>query len=138
MLTFIYPLLFAILAAFIEWLRIRSVHGRVANVSKFISVNIAVVLFIGCLALSIDYYDEVNPGHVLVYGLYYIGCRGLIYDVCLNAFRGLPFDYFSETTNSFTDNLSRKFGGFWALRAVSLLLSLIFGYIWLLSILNMI
>lgn len=138
MLTFVYPVLSAILAAFIEWIRIASKQGKVANVSKFISVNIAVVLFILCLSLSIDYYDQVLPGHVLVYAIYYIGCRGLIYDVCLNTFRGLPFDYFSETTNSFTDNLSRKFGGFWALRAVSLLLGLIFGYIWLLLTLNMI
>ncbi len=138
MITFILPVLSAILAAFIEWLRISGQHGKVANVSKFISVNIAVILFIVCLALSVDYYSVVNPGDVLVYALYYIGCRGLFYDVCLNIFRGLPFDYFSKTTNSFTDNFSRNLGGFWVLRAVSLITFLIFGYLWLLSTLNMI
>lgn len=138
MLTFILPALSAILAAFIEWLRIANKRGKVANVSKFISVNIAVIFFIVCLALSVDYYSEVNPGDVLVYALYYIGCRGLLYDVCLNLFRGLPFDYFSETTNSFTDNLSRNFGGFWALRLLSILFVVIFGYLWQLLISNMI
>lgn len=138
MLTFILPVLSAILAAFIEWLRISSQHGKVANVSKFISVNIAVILFIVCLDLSVDYYSVVKPGDVLVYALYYIGCLGLFYDVCLNLFRDLPFDYFSKTTNSFTDNLSRNLGGFWVLRAVSLITFLIFGYLWLLLTLNMI
>jgi hypothetical protein len=133
MLTFILPALSAILAAFIEWIRIVNKHGKVANVSKFISVNIAVVFFIVCLALSVDYYSVVNPGDVLVYALYYIGCRGLFYDVCLNAFRGLRLDYFSNHTNSRTDNLFRNLGGFWVLRAVSLITSLIFGYLWLLS-----
>jgi hypothetical protein len=138
MLTFILPVLSAILAAFIEWLRIANKHGKVANVSKFISVNIAVVFFIVCLALSVDYYSVVNPGDVLVYALYYIGCRGLFYDVFLNLFRGLRLDYFSNHTNSRTDNLFRNLGGFWSLRAVSLITSLIFGYLWLLSTSNMI
>ena len=138
MLTFILPALSAILAAFIEWLRIANKLGKVANVSKFVSVNIAVVFFIVCLALSVDYYSVVNPGDVLVYALYYIGCRGLLYDVCLNLFRGLPFDYFSNSTNSFTDNLSRNFGGFWALRLLSILFVVIFGYLWQLLISNMI
>ena len=121
MLTFILPALSAVLAAFIEWLRIDSKRGKVANVSKFVSVNIAVIFFVFCLALSVDYYSEVTPGDVLVYGLYYIGCRGLFYDVCLNAFRGLPLDYFSNHTNSLIDNLSRNLGGFWALRLISVL-----------------
>jgi hypothetical protein len=138
MLTFILPALSAILAAFIEWLRIANKRGKVPNVSKFISVNIAVILFIVCLALSVDYYSEVTPGDVLVYGLYYIGCRGLFYDVCLNAFRGLRFDYFSDHTNSLIDNLSRNFGGFWALRLLSVLFVVIFGYLWQLLISNMI
>jgi len=130
MLTFGYPVLSAILAAFIEWLRIDSKQGKVVNVSKFVSVNIAVIFFVLCLALSVDYYSDVTPGAVFCYALYYIGCRGLFYDVCLNAFRGLRLDYFSETTNSFTDNLSRNFGGFWALRAISVLFTIVFGYLW--------
>ena len=138
MLTFILPALSAILAAFIEWLRIVATHGKVANVSKFISVNIAVILFIVCLALSVDYYSEVTPGDVLVYGLYYIGCRGLFYDVCLNACRGLPLDYFSDHTNSLIDNLSRNLGGFWALRLISVLFIVLFGYLWQLLRSNMI
>lgn len=138
MLTFILPALSAILAAFIEWLRIDSKHGKMANVSKFVSVNIAVILFIVCLALSVDYYSEVNSIDVLVYALYYIGCRGLFYDVYLNVFRGLPFDYFSDSTNSITDKLSRNFGGFWTLRAVSILFVVIFGYLWQLLRSNMI
>ena len=138
MLTFILPALSAILAAFIEWLRIVATHGKVENVSKFVSVNIAVILFIVCLAFSVDYYSEVTPGDVLVYGLYYIGCRGLFYDVCLNAFIGLRFDYFSDHTNSLIDNFSRNLGGFWALRLISVLFIVLFGYLWQLLRSNMI
>jgi len=138
MLTFILPALSAVLAAFIEWLRIDSKRGKVANVSKFVSVNIAVIFFVLCLALSVDYYTEVTPGAVLCYALYYIGCRGLFYDVCLNAFRGLRLDYFSDHTNSLIDNLSRNLGGFYALRAVSVLFTIVFGYLWQLLRSNMI
>ena len=136
MLTLILPVCAAIICAFIEWLRIDSKHGKVANVSKFWSVTISFVFFGFSLALSIDYYDHILPHHVLFYGLYFAGCRGLFYDVCLNAFRGLRLDYFSNHTNSRTDIVFRNLGGFWALRAVSLITSLIFGYLWLLSISN--
>jgi hypothetical protein len=138
MLTFILPVISAVICAGIEYFRIKAAHGKIDNVNKFWSVNIAFVFFGLCLALSVDYYDYILPHHVLFYALYFIGCRGLFYDVCLNLFRGLPFDYFSKTTNSLTDNLFRNLGGFWALRAVSLFTYLIFGYLWLLSTLNMI
>jgi hypothetical protein len=138
MLSLGYPIIAALLCALIEYLRIESVKGKVENVSKFWSVTIAFVFFGICLALSVDYYDYILPHHVLYYALYFIGCRGLFYDVLLNAFRGLPFDYFSDHTNSLTDNLSRNLGGFWALRGISLFLYIIFGYLWLLSISNMI
>ena len=138
MLTFILPAISAIICAAIEYLRIKSTQGKVANVSKFWSVTIAFVFFGFCLALSVDYYNHILPHHFLFYGLYFAGCRGLFYDVCLNAFRGLRFDYFSNHTNSRTDNLFRNLGGFWSLRAVSLITSLIFGYLWLLSTSNMI
>jgi len=130
MLSLIYPILSTILAAFIEWLRIDTKWGKVANVSKFVSVNIAVILFIFCLALSVNYYSEINPGAVLCYALYYIGCRGLFYDPLLNVFRGLSFDYFSDHTNSRIDNLMQNLGGFWASRAISVLITTIFGYLW--------
>jgi len=138
MLSLGYPIISALLCAVIEYLRIKSTHGKVENVSKFWSVTIAFVFFGLCLALSVNYYDDIMPHHVLYYALYFVGCRGLFYDVLLNAFRGLPFDYFSDHTNSLTDNLSRNLGGFWALRGISLFLYIIFGYLWLLSTSNMI
>lgn len=130
MLTFIYPVLSAILAAFIEWIRIDRKHGNVTNIGKFVTVNIAVILFIFCLALSVNYYDSIGLGHVLCYALYYTGCRGLFYDPLLNLFRGLPLSYFSTYTNSRFDKLSANLGGFWASRCISLFTSLIFGYLW--------
>jgi len=138
MLTFILPVISAIICAAIEYLRIKATQGKVANVSKFWSVTIAFVFFGFCLALSIDYYDHILPHHVLFYGLYFAGCRGLFYDVCLNAFRGLRLDYFSNHTNSRTDILFRNLGGFWALRLLSVLFVVIFGYLWQLLISNMI
>ena len=133
MLTFILPIVSAIVCAFIEYLRIKSTHGKVANVSKFWSVTIALLFFGICLALSVDYYDNILPWHVLYYGFYFTGCRGLFYDMCLNAFRGLRLDYFSNHTNSRIDNYFRNLGGFWALRGISAFTSLIFGYLWQLS-----
>ena len=130
MLTFILPILSAILCASIEYIRIISVHGEVDNVNKLWSVTIGVVFFAISLAGSVNHYDNIMPGHVLTYAIYYAGCRGLIYDPLLNAFRGLSFDYFSDHTNSKVDNLMRNLGGFWASRAISLLLMVIFGYIW--------
>ena len=133
MSSFILPIISAILCAVIEYLRIKSTHGKVANVSKFWSVTIALLFFGICLALSVDYYDNILPWHVLYYGFYSTGCRGLFYDMCLNAFRGLRLDYFSNHTNSRIDNYFRNLGGFWALRGISAFTSLIFGYLWQLS-----
>jgi hypothetical protein len=130
MLTFILPVISAIVCSGIEYLRIKSVHGKVDNVNKLWSVTIGVVFFAVSLACSVSYYDDILPGHVFTYALYYAGCRGLIYDTFLNAFRGLPFDYFSDHTNSLVDKLSRNLGGFWALRLISLLVTIVFGYLW--------
>lgn len=130
MLTFILPLASAFICAGIEWLRIKVSHGEVENINKLWSVTIGVIFFAISLAASVNYYDDILPGHVLTYALYYAGCRGLIYDPLLNAFRGLRLDYFSDHTNSLLDNLSRNLGGFYALRAISILFMLIFGYLW--------
>ena len=130
MLTLILPVCAAIICAFIEWLRIDSKHGKVANVGKFVSVNIAVILFVVCIALSVDYYDDIMPGDVLCYMLYYIGWRGMMYDITLNLLRGLDIDYVSKTTNSKIDRLFVTKDTFWSIKFVYLLIVVIFGYLW--------
>jgi len=130
MLTFILPVISAFICAVIEYLRIKSTHGKVANVSKFWSVTIAFVFFGLCLALSVDYYDYILPHHVLFYGLYFVGCRGLIYDVALNIFRGLPFNYTSHTTNSIFDRIFVRRYTFFVLKIVFLIIMIIFGVLW--------
>jgi hypothetical protein len=130
MLTFILPIISAILCAVIEYIRIKVTHGKVANISKFWSVTIAFVFFGLCLALSVDYYDYILPHHVLFYGLYFVGCRGLIYDVVLNLLRGLKYNYISSTTNSIFDRIFVRRYTFFVLKIVFLLIMIIFGGLW--------
>ena len=130
MLTFILPIISAILCAVIEYIRIKVTHGKVANISKFWSVTIAFVFFGLCLALSVDYYDYILPHHVLFYGLYFVGCRGLIYDVVLNLLRGLKYNYISSTTNSIFDRIFVRDSTFFVLKIVFLLIMIIFGGLW--------
>jgi hypothetical protein len=108
-MTFIYPILAVILSAFIEFIRIKITFGKVQNVSKFVTVIIAVVLFVLCLDLSFGYYDDITPLMVLVYLLYYSFLRLLIYSPLLNVLRGLPILYRSTTTNSVIDKLLNKY-----------------------------
>jgi hypothetical protein len=130
MLTLILPILSAILSAFIEWLRIDSKKGLVANVSKFVSINIAIILFVICLALSVDYYDEISPIDVAVYLIYYASCRGVFYDVILNILRGLDIDYVSSTTNSIIDRLFVRKTTFWIIKFVYLTLAALSAIVW--------
>jgi hypothetical protein len=130
MSSFILPVISAFLCAVIEYLRIKSTHGKVANISKFWSVTIAFVFFGLCLALSVDYYDYILPHHVLFYGLYFVGCRGMIYDVTLNLFRGLKYNYTSYSTNSIFDRIFVRYSTFFVLKIVFLLIMIIFGYLW--------
>jgi hypothetical protein len=130
MSTFILPIISAILCAVIEYIRIKVTHGKVANISKFWSVTIAFVFFGLCLALSVDYYDYILPHHVLFYGLYFVGCRGLIYDVVLNLLRGLKYNYISSTTNSIFDRIFVRRYTFFVLKIVFLIIMIIFGGLW--------
>ena len=130
MLTFILPIISAILCAVIEYIRIKVAHGKVANISKFLSVTIAFVFFGFCLALSVDYYDYILPHHVLFYGLYFVGCRGLIYDVVLNLLRGLKYNYISNTTNSLIDRIFTNKYSFIVIKFAYLLIMIIFGGLW--------
>lgn len=130
MLTLILPVCAAIICALIEYVRIFYSYGRLSNINKFWTINIAVVLFVVCLALSVDYYDDIMPGDVLCYLLYYIGWRGMMYDVTLNTLRGLKLDYVSNTTNSIIDRLFVTKDTFWSIKFVYLLIVVIFGYLW--------
>jgi len=131
MLTLILPFFASVLAAIIEYLRIRFSHGRLSNVNKFWTVNIGVVLFIVCLALSLDYYDEVSPIDVLIYLTYYASCRGMVYDIILNILRGLSIDYASKTTNSIIDRLFVNKSTFWITKFMYLIIAALSAIAWL-------
>ena len=130
MLTYLLPIFSASACAGIEWYRIHRLKGTADNVNKFWTVNFAIYFFALCLMGSVNYYDEVGFFDVIWYGFCYTGIRGIFYDPLLNAFRGLNFAYFSNHTNSKVDKLAANFGGFWALRAISILTAAIFGYLW--------
>lgn len=130
MLTFVLPLIAASLSSIVEYLRIKYSHGKVKNVSKFVTVNIGVVLFIVCLALSVDYYDEIYPVDVLAYLVYYASCRGILYDITLNTLRGLNIDYVSKTTNSLIDRMFVRKSTFWITKLVYLVIAALSGLYW--------
>ena len=125
MITLILPFFASVLSAIIEYSRIRFSHGRLGNVNKFWTINIGVVLFIVCLSLSLDYYDDVSPIDVLVYLIYYASCRGMIYDITLNTLRGLRIDYVSITTNSIIDRIFVRKSTFWITKFIYLILATI-------------
>ena len=130
MLTLILPVFAAIICAVIESIRIRFSYCDVDNINKLWTITIGVVLFVVCLALSVSYYDDIMPGDVLCYMLYYVGWRGMMYDVTLNLLRGLDFDYVSNTTNSIIDRMFVRKDTFFVLKFVYLLIVVIFGYLW--------
>jgi hypothetical protein len=134
--TFIAPLLSAFVCATIESIRINSSYGKVLNINKLWTVVIAVVLFVVCIDLSVNFYDDLLPHHVLVYAVYYMACRGIIYDVWLNILRGLDIDYTSKTTNSKVDRFLNEYLSFWEIRLFYGIIALSFGFLWQLLFLN--
>ncbi len=128
MISLILPIAAALLCALIEYGRIIWSFG-VDNVNKLWSVTIGVIFFAVCLALSVNYYDEIWPHHVAVYALYYACCRGVFYDIALNLLRGLSIDYKSSTTNSKIDKFTYKYS-FWLIKSVYLGITIATGYLW--------
>lgn len=128
-MTLIYPILFAAVCAVIEFIRILKAWG-VPNINKLWTVTIGVIFFAISLALSVDYYDEIWPYHVIIYGIYYASCRGFIYDILLNILRGLPVDYKSKSTNSKIDKALYRFD-FWLLKAFYVVLGILNGILWI-------
>lgn len=125
----VWPIIAAILSAFIEWIRIKSVHGQVENVSKIWSVTVGFVLLGVCLSLEFSYYSDPTFISVILYSFYFATVRGALYDPFLNMFRGLKLDYISNSTNSWIDrNIGSKVP-FWAIRGVYALLSVFFYYL---------
>lgn len=128
MISLLAPIAAALVAAAIEFGRILLSFGA-TNVNKLWTYTIGVILFGVCLAVSLDYYDEVWPHHVAIYALYYACCRGMFYDITLNILRCLPVDYKSKTTNSKIDKFLYKYS-FWMTKVVYLIIALITGYTW--------
>ncbi len=127
-MTLVYPIAAASLCAIIEFIRIMRSWGA-PNVNKLWTITIGVIFFIICLSLSVGYYDEIWPYHVIIYGIYFASCRAIVYDIQLNILRGLPIDYKSQTTNSKHDKLTVNIS-FWAVKGFYLFLGILSGYLW--------
>lgn len=129
-MTLIYPILFAAVCAVIEAARIRSTYGKVANINKLWTITIAILFFGVSLLLSVDYYDNILPYHIVIYGIYFACCRGVVYDILLNILRGLRADYKSESTNSKIDQMLDSFD-FWLMKAFYITLGILMGVLWI-------
>lgn len=131
-MTLVYPILATILAAFIDYVRIRLSHGKAENIGKFLTINIGALLFALCLGLSVGYYDLLSLLDVAVYLAYYILVRLCIYSPLLNIMRGLYIFKQSETTNSKVDQfLLRNNIPPVLVMLVSLIAALIMGLLWI-------
>ena len=114
-LYYISPILAAVLLALLEAYRIKKNMGG-ANTPKNWTLFYLGLGYVACLIVSLSYYDDFSPLNGLVYFGYYCGVRGIVYTTALNLFRGLPFNYFSKSTNSRIDQL---FGSYWKIIAAS-------------------
>lgn len=131
-MTLVYPIFATILAAFIDYLRIRFSYGQTQNIGKFLTVNIAALLFALCLGLSVGYYDLLSPLDVVVYLVYYVLIRLCIYSPLLNVMRGLYIFRVSRTTNSKVDQFFIRHNiPPVVVMLVALIGALIFGLVWL-------
>ena len=130
-MTLIYPIFAAIISALIEALRINLSKGAVENINKLWTYTIGFCMFGVCIALSVDYYDEIWPQDVFCYVVYFAFVRGVIYDPLLNVLRGLSVDYKSKTTNSIIDRAVGNRVNFWLLRVIYFAFALISGIIWI-------
>jgi steroid 5-alpha reductase family enzyme len=134
-MTLLYPFYAALICAFIDYVRIKLTFGKVQNIDKFWTISIGVIFFAICLDLSFLYTDELTPIMVLVYLLYFLSVRLAIYSPILNVLRGLDVFYRSTTTNSRIDQLLNKYRITpLSVLILSLIGSLIFGYIWFIYI----
>lgn len=109
-----------IFSAFIEWRRIEAVKGRWLNIPKWVSWLIGAGLF-----AVVFWIFKPDQWYYIVPEMAFM--RGLLYDPVLNKLRGLKWDYVSERTNSWLDQLERRIGlHFTAQRFLYGLLALIF------------
>ena len=127
-MTLIYPIFAAVICAVIEFIRIMKSWG-LPNVNKLWTITIGVIFFAICLALSVTYYDDIRLYLLLIYAMYYAACRGVIYDILLNLFRGVGIGYKSSTTNSQLDQMLVRFD-FWLLKSFYLVLCILSGLLW--------
>ncbi len=102
------PAIVSVILALIDAYRIEQNWGG-PNISKPWSWFYAGIGYVLCIAMTVGYYDDFTVGHAFVYLIYYAGVRGVVFTTSLNVFRGLPFNYHSETTNSFIDQLFRNY-----------------------------
>lgn len=102
-------ILATILAAFIDFLRIKAKKGEVANIQHVWSWLIGGVFLLICVLL-------LKIEHWIVYTFVCIGIRAVFYDPVLNLLRQLPIDYTSKTTTSRIDKWERLVNNFWVER----------------------
>jgi hypothetical protein len=130
----VYTILAVILSSVIEAGRIKLAYGKTQNVNKVVSVTIGAALFGVCLALIYggDYYYTPDFFEILIYSIFYVSVRGILYDPILNLLRGKEINYTSLTTNSLTDFIERVGFNwdFWNERLVYTLVGLCSGLLY--------
>lgn len=116
----LYIILAVLVATVIEWRRIKAVKGRWFNVPKWVTVMIAI-----SLNAIVFWICGIDDWYFIIGEMIFV--RGAIYDPLLNRLRGLKWDYVSQSTNSWLDQLERKIGlHFAAQRILYGLLALLF------------
>lgn len=129
----IYTIIANLIAVCIESIRIKSAFGKVANINKFVTYTIGYIMFGLTLAFTYAdyYYYTPNVWQILLFALFFISVRGVIYDPILNLLTGKKIDYVSTSTNSIIDQIERlglKWS-FYTQRIVYMTISIITGLI---------
>ena len=129
----IYTIIANLIAVCIESIRIKSAFGKVANINKFVTYTIGYITFGLTLAFTYAdyYYYTPNVWQILLFALFFISVRGVIYDPILNLLTGKKIDYVSTSTNSIIDQIERlglKWS-FYTQRIVYLIISIITGLV---------
>ena len=115
----ILPIAAAVIAAAIESFYLNATHGRVERASKFLTYNVAVILYAVCLSQVFTTEFQIRNGSgpffvPVIYFIVYGSWRGILYSLILNILRYplKPWWYMSPSSNSIWEKVyAYLFGG---------------------------
>lgn len=121
-----YIIVSALVAPFIEKLRMKATHGKVVNIDHNISAGIGAALFLVDVIVCKLYFWPV-----ILFVPCCIAVRGVFYDPSLNLMLGRYIDEESASTNNNTDRIEKKKKiSFWAQRGYYFLAAVIFFFLY--------